>query len=659
MWLLWQKTMLTPCDNQILPNKQHSRQMIKFQCDCGRIKEIMWKNYNTNHTKSCGQCKSDKFLYKNIYNQKYGLLRLHEDTIDHSINKRTLLNWICDCGNTKQICAGSVINGLTKSCGCLRRLQKQKSKHPILPKQYWLVSLPSLIDIDLPESWSYGSKVTGQFKCKCGNTYQLKINKHKPTSSCGKCNYVIPQTKYGKLSLNPISHKISPYDIIDTVCDCGNHKKIRLKWLLDGSQTTCGQCNTKSIEWWKAQIFGRLSVEEIEQPLKLHSEKKIRCRCNCGGTCYTAAKHLTSGAAISCGKCSEVMEKWWAAKSRLSPNTLAVNNKYDLEMLLEYFHGSMLEPIHGVSTMNTPIDVKCLHCGNIFNTRLTWLYTNKTKSCGCISNSVSRLGYIVKSWFPEAQIEVKVGSYKYDVLIDDILIECHGLRYHSLLRDTRKVDLEKMQNAISNGYRYIMLYEDEIKSNKPKALLENKLGLGSRIKLRTSQLSFSDVPVSEAKQFLIAHHYIGFCGSKIYFGAYHDSALIAIMSFSHPTRQNIEGIELKRFCVHSNYNVYGLGSSMLQKAIKCYGLNEQIVSYSDNRLHDGSLYMKMGFRKYHTSRQDYYWVRKNVRYHKSALRKPKGCHITETELRTSEGYHKIYDLGKTKWIYDQLKTNIT
>jgi hypothetical protein len=47
---------------------------------------------------------------------------------------------------------------------------------------------------------------------------------------------------------------------------------------------------------------------------------------------------------------------------------------------------------------------------------------------------------------------------------------------------------------------------------------------------------------------------------------------------------------------------------------------------------------------------DYYWVKSNKRYHKSALRKPEGCEMTETQLRTSERYKKIWDLGKKRWV---------
>ena len=122
------------------------------------------------------------------------------------------------------------------------------------------------------------------------------------------------------------------------------------------------------------------------------------------------------------------------------------------------------------------------------------------------------------------------------------------------------------------------------------------------------------------------------------------------MSFSHPSRQNIDGIELKRFCVHPDYKIYGLGSSMLKKVLAISDFSLPIISYSDNRLHNGQLYINMGFHKCHETKQDYYWVKANKRYHKSALRKPKGCDLTESQLRESEGYRKIYDLGKTKWL---------
>lgn len=78
---------------------------------------------------------------------------------------------------------------------------------------------------------------------------------------------------------------------------------------------------------------------------------------------------------------------------------------------------------------------------------------------------------------------------------------------------------------------------------------------------------------------------------------------------------------------------------------------KSIVSFSDNRLFSGKVYEKIGFSRDGDVRPDYYWVKGNNRFHKSRLRKTAGDSRTETEIRKSEGYEKIYDFGKVRWVY--------
>ena len=78
-----------------------------------------------------------------------------------------------------------------------------------------------------------------------------------------------------------------------------------------------------------------------------------------------------------------------------------------------------------------------------------------------------------------------------------------------------------------------------------------------------------------------------------------------------------------------------------------------IVSFSDNRLFSGAVYEKIGFKFDGTIPSDYYWVKGIHRHHKSALRKTKEeklTGLTETQLREAQGYKKIWDLGKKRWV---------
>jgi hypothetical protein len=101
------------------------------------------------------------------------------------------------------------------------------------------------------------------------------------------------------------------------------------------------------------------------------------------------------------------------------------------------------------------------------------------------------------------------------------------------------------------------------------------------------------------------------------------------------------------------FRIHGVWSKVLQIFKDNYSF-KSIVSFSDNRLFSGGVYAKMGFVKDGDVRQDYYWVKGSKRHHKSALRKTeeeKKTGKTEIELREAQGYKRIWDVGKTRWVY--------
>jgi predicted acetyltransferase len=101
------------------------------------------------------------------------------------------------------------------------------------------------------------------------------------------------------------------------------------------------------------------------------------------------------------------------------------------------------------------------------------------------------------------------------------------------------------------------------------------------------------------------------------------------------------------------YRVHGIWSKLFTEFIR----NQSpisVVSFSDNRLFSGGVYEKMGFRYDGEVLPDYYWIRNGSRYHKSAMRKTtaeKMSGLTEKILRENQGYRRIWDLGKKRWIW--------
>lgn len=85
------------------------------RCDCGKKKTIVSSSLLTNHTKSCGCLKKEKFI--NLIGQRFGkLIVLKRVKKNKSINLLWLC--VCSCGKRTIVMSKNLRKGNTKSCGC-------------------------------------------------------------------------------------------------------------------------------------------------------------------------------------------------------------------------------------------------------------------------------------------------------------------------------------------------------------------------------------------------------------------------------------------------------------------------------------------------------------------------------------------------------------
>lgn len=175
-----------------------------------------WKNYKTGYSKSCGKCSFVNL--KDLLDIKYGLLQIAPSnnlTKLYSKNKKIL--FLCDCGQSKLIVLKSVLNGLTKSCGCLLKNKSLKFTNYALeykgpPKA---LSKNSPLNIKKDEKW-WTDQSFGRLKVCPG------------------------QGSFGKSS-----------DIkLKCFCSCGNYHKIRASHLTSYKTKSCGKCSIRAHEWW-------------------------------------------------------------------------------------------------------------------------------------------------------------------------------------------------------------------------------------------------------------------------------------------------------------------------------------------------------------------------------------------------------------------------
>jgi hypothetical protein len=397
--------------------------------------------------------------------------------------------------------------------------------------------------------------------------------------------------------LEPQDSTSGSHQKVDWICDCGKTTNLSVCTVVRGNTSSCRKCNQLSAEELRTRKFGKL---RIKTPVDLlpGSRTKVIWLCDCGNETQCQPLSVTTGHTTSCGKCFQ----------KSSRHIKKIRTKSNIQHL-----------------------------------------SDKIPSA-----SVSIVEFI-RSLGLEVVQEYLVNGLEYDMFVPshNLLIGYNGLKWHNF-PGSRQRDFIKYKAAIAAGCSHISIFEDEWLRNRSKIenLFRNRLIISKPRNLRPSQCTIRPIPKIECDGFYNAHHYIGTCTAKVHYGVFFENQLMACASFSIPTRQSKHPWELLRMVSHPDYRVHGIWSKLIQKFIADFQPSS-IVSFSDNRLFSGAVYEKIGFKFDGDVAPDYFWVKDNRRFHKSGLRKrgiERLSEFTETELRTAQGYHKIWDLGKKRWV---------
>lgn len=94
----------------------------KCRCHCGQIKIIRGVYLRSGDSKSCGCLQRERTVEASrgdLTGKRFGRLFV----LGYAYTKGKIAYWLClcDCGNTKIICSGSLTQRCTKSCGCLQK----------------------------------------------------------------------------------------------------------------------------------------------------------------------------------------------------------------------------------------------------------------------------------------------------------------------------------------------------------------------------------------------------------------------------------------------------------------------------------------------------------------------------------------------------------
>ncbi|NBP01348.1 MAG: hypothetical protein EBU90_14635 [Proteobacteria bacterium] len=201
-----------------------------------------------------------------------------------------------------------------------------------------------------------------------------------------------------------------------------------------------------------------------------------------------------------------------------------------------------------------------------------------------------------------------IGGLELDIYVPKhrFAIEYNGLFWHSEAsgRYLNGYHVQKKKACEKNNIKLLSIYEDEWKDenkrNLIKSMIKFRLNAFSGKKIRASKLNVIKLEKNnQFKDFFDRNHLDGHVKSSYAIALVDNkSKIYSCMSI----RKNFNGEnEIARFATDYDYHVYGAASRLVKH------LPKPIISYSNNRLSDGDVYKKLGFKEITKTDKPSYW----------------------------------------------------
>lgn len=284
--------------------------------------------------------------------------------------------------------------------------------------------------------------------------------------------------------------------------------------------------------------------------------------------------------------------------------------------------------------------------------------------CPKCAHHISKAEYKLKEAIESHDFEVVQSDRKIlnglelDLVIPEkkLAIEFNGIKWHS---DAYKADryyhANKTKLANRAGYRLIHIWEDDFNENPEREIkfILNSLGVDQRKSAYARKTKIHEITTSEASKFLNQYHIQGSVGSSVKLGTFLGGELVAVTLFT----KRKYGYELVRYAASIRV-VGGLG-----KVVKHFHreYDQPIHSFCDLSRHDGRSYEAAGFVESGVLAPDYKYAVGGKREHKFGFRlnsiKTKFPEVfspdkTEREMMEEAGIPRVWDCGKTRYIFE-------
>lgn len=459
---------------------------------------------------------------------------------------------------------------------------------------------------------------------KCNNCKQIQ----KIQDSVETCNRIVKNKNWQWLNYperDPASIK----------CHCGHQFKIsRFRNIARGY--SCQKCNGKAVDFDSLKLPSGYKLKENQVYKNEHT--KFIVICDQGHEYKTTRNKLNSG--IKCSICAN--------------NKPLSKTEIELRLLDKGYKN--IQVSEGIKSYSI-VQCKNNHLKKIQNFNLLY----EPYSCSSCNSSVqtSKMetelqNELTKSGFTcTTNNRSIISPYEIDIVLPEFKlgIELCGLYYHQEKIIGRHRHKEKYERARKEGWGLITIFEDEWEQKKEKviSLIKARI-MKSQHRLMARKCKLIEFNQrTEVNEFLKEHHFQGISSWKHAVGLYLNQELVSVMTLGYHPRNS--KLILDRYVVKSNVMVLGGAKKLFKKLVEIArreGIAE-IVSFSDNRYSAGGVYKRLGFKLDKALPPDYYWSKGRKRWGKSKFRVPAGT--SEKDYWESQGYYRIFDCGKDRWVY--------
>lgn len=516
-------------------------------------------------------------------------------------------------------------------------------------------------------------KGTTKYKCTCTECGLVRVirGSNLKNGKTPTCRHKEPT----KPIMNPLGMKYGQWEIIDYVgksvvvvrCSCGETREIHLRYLRDGTSTSCGHDKvglTSKLIDMTGQTIGQWKVHQylrdklwICNCIKCGREKVIygnvlrngKQTCICDTQERVAKENMEkygvrSLKQLNSSRTPEQMEAYSSRENLLAvikETPAFLGDKPTIKEIALKIGIDSPSVLRFVRKYNLENHVSIGLTKSIYEAELANMY-----KCEHTSNRQVLNGKEIDLYYPEKAFG----------------IEFNGDYWHCELNKNKDYHQEKTLLAAKKKIQLFHIFEYEWLNPDTKrkiiALIDRKLGKTEVDRIYARDCEVHEISHAQSKEFLDLYHLQNSTNARIRLGLFRGEELLGVMTFDAPRFNKDFQYELIRLAWKSGITVLG-GTEKIFKHFERQYKPESIISYVDISKFTGNVYLRLGFQSGRESvtAPNYRWV--NVLTGETLTRYQTQKHLllekglgeygdTEVEIMQNLGFYRVYDAGNLR-----------